>query len=132
MEVSGAMQPWTMFAGPNVFPATYEVQVIDRGAPSDAWQTLYRARSREYRWRESFYDQERLRSMLSRYSWPFFFWGPPQACAWAAREVFRERPEAVMVRCRFFRQQTPTAREAAAGVRYPGHYEAENVVRRPP
>jgi hypothetical protein len=130
LEVTGAAQPWTMFAGPNVFPATYEVAVRAQNTPPDAWETLYRARSAEYRWRADFYDQERLRSMLSRYSWPIFAWGPPQACNWAAREIFRERPAAEAVRCRYRREQTPTPAEAAAHVEHPLGIAAEVVVRR--
>jgi hypothetical protein len=129
LRITGTDQPWRMFVGPDRFPPRFQVQF--RRAADPDFVTLYEDRSEQYDWHEEFFRQERVRSYTYRYAWPEY-WGPEQQhCRYLSRLIFEEKPDAVAVRCRFFRQKTPSANQVLAGAPLePGTWGQEQVVAR--
>ncbi len=127
LEVTGTDQPWRMFVAPHRHPSRFQVQV--RTADAD-FETLFEERSSEYRWRETFFEQERLRSILFRYSWNEYSGDARRTCEWLAREIFVERPDAVEVRCRYWKARSPSPREAREGAEMEGRWTQVKQVRR--
>ena len=128
-RVTGTDQPWRMFVGPDRFPPRFQLQAR---TPTDAdFVTLYEERSAEHTWHEEFFRQERVRSYTYRYAWPEYAHHAVQNCHYLSRRVFEERPQAVEVRCRFWKQKTPSAEQVLAGTPLePGSWEAVVVVPR--
>jgi len=110
---SGCDQPWRMFVGPDRFPPRFQLQ--SRTAAGE-YVTLYEERSEEFDWRETYFRQERVRSHTYRYAWPEYVWAETQNCNYLARQIFAEKPDAAQVRCRFWKQKTPSAAEVEKGV----------------
>ena len=127
-RVTGTDQPWRMFVGPDRYPPRFQLQF--RTADAD-FVTLYEERSDEHDWHEWFFRQERVRSYTYRYAWPEYGYSENQNCAWLAHRVFEEKPQATQVRCRFWKQKTPSADQVLAGAPLePGSWEQVSVVSR--
>lgn len=128
VRITGTDQPWRMFVGPDRFPPRFQVQA--RIGPTE-FVTLYEERSAQFDWREDFFRQERVRSYTYRYAWPEYGYSHHQNCVWLARQIFDERPAATAVRCRFWKQKTPSAEQVQAGAPLePGRWEQELVIAR--
>ncbi len=128
LRITGTDQPWRMFVGPDRYPPRFQLQL--RTAATD-FVTLYEERSPEHVWHEEFFTQERVRSHTYRYAWPEYVWAAEQNCNWLARRVFDEKADATQVRCRFWKQKTPSAEQARAGAPLePGSWIHETVVLR--
>ncbi len=112
LRITGTDQPWRMFVGPDRFPPRFQLQ--SRTAATD-FVTLYEERSEQHVWHEEFFRQERVRSYTYRYAWPEYAWSEGQNCNYLAHRVFAEQPDAAQVRCRFWKQKTPSAAEVIAG-----------------
>lgn len=117
----GVGQSWQMFPAPQRRPAILVIDVW-RG---DRWQTVYRARSSEHDWNRSFFDQDRIRTMMFLYTWPHIrkrglfddfmrYLGPRLAA---------DFPDVDRVRFRFYRYTTPSPSQVRAGVEPDGRYE---------
>jgi hypothetical protein len=105
---TGCEQPWRMFVGPVVYTSRLQIQVRRQGAARDAWETWFEERSDEHRWRESVFAPDRLRSQISRWSWPRFGRDYDAGCSYFARQAFEDDASVTDVRCRFFHVQSPT------------------------
>ena len=128
MRVTGTDQPWRMFVGPDRFPPRFQLQF--RTAAAD-FATLYEERSAVFTWHEDYFRQERVRSHTYRYAWPGYWQAEVQNCNYLARLVFEEKPDATVVRCRFWKQKTPSAEQVlAASPLEPGSWEQVTVVPR--
>ena len=128
VRITGTEQPWRMFVGPDRFPPRFQVQFRPAGAE---YVTLYEERSEQYDWHEEFFRQERVRSYTYRYAWPEYGYSQAQNCTWLARRVFAEKPEAAEVRCRFWKQKTPSPEQVLAGAPLePGGWHQESVIAR--
>lgn len=135
IAATGTDQPWRMFVAPHRYPARYQVQARGPGpfaSPEADWQTLFEERSPTYRWRESFFEQERVRSVLFRYAWPEYSGDARRTCEWIAREIRAEDPSRTEVRCRYWKARSPTAREVREGCIPDGAWVQVKTVRRPP
>jgi hypothetical protein len=119
---TGCEQPWRMFVGPVHYTSRLQVQVRRKGAPPEAWETLFEERSPEHRWRESVFAPDRLRSQIARWSWPQFARNYGVGCAWIARLAFDDDPGVMDVRCRFFTQQSPTPEQVSSHTEPQGAY----------
>lgn len=128
IRITGTDQPWRMFVGPDRFPPRFQVQM--RTAASD-YVTLYEERSSQFEWHEEFFRQERVRSYVYRYAWPEYSNHVHQNCSYLARRVFAEKADATAVRCRYWRQKSPSAAEVIAKTPLePGGWVAEAEVAR--
>lgn len=135
IEATGADQPWRMFVAPHRYPARYQVQARGPGPFSTAeegWQTLFEERSRAARWRASFFAQERVRSVLFRYSWPEYSGDARRTCEWLAKQIRAENPELLETRCRFWKARSPSAAEVREGRIPEGAWVQVKTVRRTP
>lgn len=131
LEVTGTDQPWRMFVAPHRHPSRYQVQLRTAEMPRDGqWETLFEERSREHRWREIFFEQERVRSILFRYSWPEYSGDARRTCEWLSKEIFAERPDAIEIRCRYWKARSPSPKEAWNGVEMGGRWTQERRVLR--
>lgn len=122
----GVGQSWQMFPAPQRRPAVLHIDVQRDGK----WQRIYEARSAEHAWRRSFFDQDRVRTMMFLYTWPHLrkrglfrdftrYLGPRLAADW---------PDADRARFRFYRYTTPSPSEVRAGVVPEGRYESNDVI----
>ena len=131
IDWTGCDQPWRMFVAPHRYPARLQIQVHKSDAAPDVWTTLYEERSPDFRWKAEFFSQERVRSQVFRWGWPMwngeYRWG----CQWAARQAFAEDRDAAAVRCRFWREQSPTAAEVLAHVEPVGEWTDVYPIQRP-
>lgn len=100
----GAQQGWLMFGSVDEEVARLELHVRTGDGP---WTPLFVPRSREAAWRRTLLEQERMRTLVynfgakrSRSKWAPF-------CAWLAREVHEDHPEATALRVRMQRLQLP-------------------------
>lgn len=123
----GVNQSWQMFPAPQRRPAILVIEIWR----TDRWETVYRARSAEYAWNRSFFDQDRIRTMMFLYTWPHIrkrglfkdfvtYLGPALA---------RDFPDADRARFRFYRYTTPSPSEVRAGVEPQGRYESNDVLK---
>lgn len=119
LRATGTLQPWRMFVGPERYPGRFEVSI----RAGDAWRTLYEAKSDEHRWREEFFEHERLRNGLGRFAWPHMRWALRRLCTWTAREAFAEHADADVVRCRYRRSRSPGPKEVSSGVELEGRWD---------
>jgi hypothetical protein len=101
-------QPWRMFVGPVRYTNRLQIQARKQGAPAEAWETLYEERNAQYRWRESVFAPDRLRSQVSRWSWPRFSQEYADGCAYFSRLAFADFPDVADVRCRFIAHESPS------------------------
>ncbi len=131
LRLSGCDQPWRMFVAPVRVMAKLQVLQRVRGAAPDAWETLYEERSPTYRWHESMFAQERLRSQIARWPWPGFRGAYGEGCAYFARLAFRERADVEQVQCRFWSAPSLTPDEAARHVAPQVFWGDPIVVNRP-
>jgi hypothetical protein len=93
-DLVGAGQSWRMFGKVPTDCARLEIDV-DAGS---GWTPLYAGRSPSATWRRALFDEERMRGVVGAFEirahrpyWPFFV-------DWVAREVRRDRPDALAVR----------------------------------
>jgi hypothetical protein len=108
---TGTDQPWRMFVGPVRYTSRLQIQAHKQGTRPDAWETLFEERSPEYRWRESVFAPDRLRSQISRWSWPRFSQEYDSGCTYFARLAFADFPDVTDVRCRFLSHESPTPQQ---------------------
>jgi hypothetical protein len=128
---TGTDQPWRMFVGADRFPTRFQVQVRPTGAEPAGFVTLFEERSPERRWHELYFRPERIRSVLHRYGPPNYAYYAQLHCEWLAKHVFAEQRDAAQVRCRFWKQRSPSPEQARAGVEAgPGGWVNESVVSR--
>ena len=128
VNLTGTDQPWRMFVGPDRYPPRFQLQF--RTAAAD-FTTLYQERSDEFTWHEDYFTQERVRSYTYRYAWNEYVYSENQNCAYLARLIFAEKPDATQVRCRFWKQKTPSAEDVVIGMPLePGSWVQELVVSR--
>jgi hypothetical protein len=131
IDFTGTDQPWRMFVAPHRFPSRWQIQVRRAGAAADDFETVFEERSREHRWREDFFRQERVRSGIFRYSWPEYSYDAGLLCDWSASRLFEEQPDVVEVRCRFYKAPSPSPEQVLSHTEPEGHWEQEHRVRRP-
>ena len=123
LDVTGTDQPWRMFVAPHRHPARFRVQAMvatsgGAAAASGAWETLFEERSAEAAWRSSFFEEERIRSILFRYSWPEYSTESRRFCQWLADRAFEERPELAKVRCSYEKRPSPSPDDVRDGVEH--------------
>ena len=107
----GPWQSWQMFVAPQRFPARLEIDV-DRG---QGWEPLYVERSDTHTWRREWFDHDRFRASIFRYSWRHFASSRRAFTDWVAGQVAADQPDAVAVRVSWVRYQTPSPAETLAG-----------------
>jgi hypothetical protein len=128
----GAAQFWAMFSAPNRFPLRYFIETREQAYADDeaGWEVAYESRSPEAAWRRTFFDRERVRGLVNRYGRDPYQPQADQACMRLARDLFRERPAAVEVRCRYLRVPLPSWDEANRGEQKPGEWVYSTLVER--
>lgn len=137
IDATGTDQPWRMFVAPHRYPARYQVQARGPGPflpnfPEEGWETLFEERSATARWRESFFEQERVRSVLFRYAWPENGGDARRTCEWLAKQIRAESPGVTEVRCRYWKARTPSAREVRDCVVPEGAWVQTRTAKRTP
>ena len=116
----GTTQSWRLFVIPQRYPAQLHIELR---YPGQDFQPLYIARSDEAVWMRQTLDTERMRSLLFRLSWSHYKRRYLTFGKWIATQAAAEFPEADAVRLRWFRQQTPTPAQVAAGTAPEGAFE---------
>ncbi len=101
---TGASQSWQMFGYLNRSPARLSIEVF---TPGESWTTLYLARDPTYDWRRTLFDSERMRGMMSRYSWKEKKRSYTTFVNWLACAVAREHPDATSIRVSMKQVQIP-------------------------
>lgn len=129
LELTGTDQPWRMFVAPHRHPSRFRVEVATATSGPE-WELLFEERNPDASWRASFFEDERIRSILFRYSWPEYSSESRQLCRWIARRVFEERPDADRVQCRYRKARSPSPRDAREGVEHEGTWSQVRVVPR--
>ncbi len=104
---AGTRQRWQMFGYINQSPARFQIELEE----DDAWRTLYTPGSPVYTWRRSFLDQERIRALVSPYSWGRGRKSYNRFGTWLARQAAAEFPEATRLRTVMVRVRLPPADE---------------------
>ncbi len=123
LEHTGTSQSWQMFVAPHRFPTRMQLQILPAANPADPaadlrirdadWQTVYEERSPDDTWQAARFDTERLRASIFRWGWPNYQSAWKNACRVFARDLVREArdagsPAPVAVRCRMFKQESPS------------------------
>ena len=119
----GTDQPWRMFVAPHRNPARLHVEVEVQGA----WQTVYVARSRDYRWMANYLDSERFRAALFRYAWIQHQSTYRRFGEWLARHAATDFPEATRLQTWWERFRTLPPEQIRAGKRMDGKKEQELI-----
>lgn len=111
LSATGTDQAWQMFVAPHRYPTRMQLQ-IHRG---QEWETVYEERSPIYTWHSERFNSERLRASIFRWGWPNYQDAWKKACKVFAKELFAEHAEADTVRCRMFKQRSPSPSEVRSG-----------------
>lgn len=107
----GTWQSWRMFVAPHTSPARLAVEV-ERGG---AWETVFQERSDEHTWRRYLFEQDRMRSVIFRYSWPNFRTSWQELARWIGRAAAEDFPDAERVRVRFYKAASASPQQVMAG-----------------
>lgn len=107
----GTGQGWRMFAFINRVPSRLEIDVEEGGL----WRPLYRPRSPTLRWEVGRLEQERMRGLMTSYSWRTKATTWPKFAAWVSREALLDFPEATRVRVQLRRVTSPSPEQVLAG-----------------
>lgn len=109
---AGTWQTWKMFVAPHLFEGRLMIEV-DRGR---GWERLYLARDAEADWHRAWFDHDRMRAAVFRYSWAHYRTPRSQMVDWIAKTVAAEEPDARRIRVSFLRARTRTPQEVLDGV----------------
>lgn len=96
VALTGAEQGWRMFGTVARRPAWLVVEVQEGGA----WRPVYRSRSSTLTWRAHQFDQERMRAVVSQWSWKSRKKGYEEFGVWLARQASVDFPQASHLRTR--------------------------------
>ncbi len=94
-KYTGTHQTWQMFGYLNRSPARFSIYVFE---PGQGWQPIYLARDPDLAWRKRFFDSERMRGMMNRYSWKENHRGYNTFVDWLACEAAADFPTASSIR----------------------------------
>lgn len=109
---AGTWQSWRMFVAPHRYPGRLEIRV-DRGG---GFEPLYVARSDTYDWRSRWFDHDRMRASVFRYSWRHYKASRREFTDWVAAQVAADHPDVQRVEVGFVRYRTRSPDEVRAGV----------------
>ena len=115
LHATGSDQAWQMFVAPHRYPTRMQLQVNGDPSSPDGFRTVFEERSEEHTWRAERFGSERLRASIFRWGWPNYQDAWKRACKVFARELFAENAEASVVRCRMFKQRSPSPQEVQNG-----------------
>lgn len=125
LQATGTWQAWQMFVAPHRFPTRMQLQILpadapgaDRASPPDAaWQTVFEERSPDHDWQAARFDTERLRASIFRWGWPNYQNAWKAACKQFTAELAAEHtdPPIRAVRCRMFKQESPSPEQIRSG-----------------
>jgi len=107
----GTWQSWRMFVAPHRYPGRLQIRIED----ADGWRVIYEARSPEATWRRRWFDHDRMRAAVFRYSWKHYRNSRRYFTDWVARQVAADFPDADRVEVSFLRFQTPSPEQARSG-----------------
>jgi len=113
LRITGTSQSWKMFVAPHRFPSRMEID-IDRGA---GFETVFVERSGTYDWMRTWFDHDRMRSVVFRYGWPHYGAARKEFANWVAERAAQDFPGATRVRVSFLSYRTPSPDEVRAGIR---------------
>lgn len=120
----GTWQSWRMFVAPHTYPANLHIDVrVD-----EEWKPVYVGRSAEHAWMRDFFDHDRVRSAVFRYSWKKYSSTYRAFTKWIARRAAVDFPEADKVRVRYFRTQTPSPEQTLADEEPEGSFILNRVL----
>jgi hypothetical protein len=125
---TGTEQTWQLFSAPDRVPMRF--QIAARRGEFAPWETLFEERAAGATWHASYFDHARVRRAVFWYGWLSFAAPEGSHCAWVARQVFRERPDVQVVRCRYYRAPTPSAAQVRAGREPDGQWIPSTTVTR--
>jgi hypothetical protein len=125
----GVRQGWQMFAAADRHPAVLTIDVERDGR----WETVFVERSATHDWRRAFFEADRVRTIVYRFSWPHL----RRHRAWKAFGdhlvpwLAADHPDATRARLRYRRARTPTPAEVLAGRQPPHRFEGTRVLELP-
>ena len=119
---TGSYQSWAVFIAPNRMPTRFQFQVHPTTSPAGAFQTVFEEGSKIFTWQARTLAAERTRAFFELQSWPRFAWLGTPVCQWAARNLFAERPDIDLVRCRAYRAPSPSPEQALRKERPTGEW----------
>ena len=113
LALIGARQPWSLFSSPNRWPARFELDLRTvRTADDDGWRLLSGLPPGS--WRRSFFESERVRSLLNGIVRSGRWQDAEDLCVYVARRALDEHRAAAQARCLFVATATPSWRVAAS------------------
>lgn len=107
-DLTGAEQSWLMFGSVKDRVAVLEIEVRS----GEGWRPIFVGRSATHAWRRSFWDQERMRTLVFNFGLrrgKTTLWDP--MVEWVAREVADDFPDARAVRVQMRRGRVPAPEE---------------------
>jgi len=107
----GTWQSWRMFVAPHRYPGKLQIRVQEQGE----WRVVYEARSAEHAWRHAWFDHDRMRASVFRYSWKHYKNSRKRFADWVARHAAQDFPEASHVDVSFLRYRTLSPEEVRSG-----------------
>lgn len=129
LEATGTSQAWQMFVAPHRFPTRMQLQVHRSGHDHDDYQTIFEERSDVFTWRQARFNSERLRAAIFRWGWPNYQKAWQAACKVFARELMAEDAEIDVLRCRMFKQRSPSPEEFIQNTADPGDWVFVQIVK---
>jgi hypothetical protein len=120
----GAVQSWSMFTGPQIYPTVLVVDV-ERGG---VWEPVFARGSKTLTWQGAVLDHARLRKMFVWFNSPGRDRAYGELVDWLAARAAHDFKDATRLRARLYRYQQSTPEEARAGVVHEGTVERERIV----
>lgn len=107
----GTFQSWRMFVAPHRYPGRLQIRVHE----DEQWRVVYEARSDEHTWHRAWFDHDRMRASVFRYSWKHYRNSRRRFTDWVARQAAHDFPEADRVEVSWMRYRTPSPQEVTRG-----------------
>ena len=120
----GTWQSWRMFVAPHRYPASLHIDVHDAAG----WRTVYSERSTEQTWLAEYFDHDRFRSSVFRYSWEPYKKQYSELVTWIAGRAARDFQDASQVRVQYEKYRSPSPEEVRSGDLPPGKFQQIQVV----
>jgi hypothetical protein len=105
----GLKQAWAMFVAGSRHRDRFQVR--GRACETCDWQVLYLRNDEQHTFMKDTLENARVRSATFRWGWPQAKKSYTRGCAAIAQRAFAERPELMIVECRFEKTTSPDPRD---------------------
>jgi len=122
-RAAGTRQSWRMFVSAQHHPSRLFIELQE----GSEWRLIYEQNTPGATWMKGFLEHDRVRSATFRYSWKPYAGAYKNFGRWLAEVAAEDFPEAVAMRTRWYRAQTPSPEQVLSGDIPEGTFHSQQV-----